>query len=322
MALRPFCRLRLGRAFLCTPSPEKSIKPFTLEECERYWAKRGFHLSRYEIALTYMVIGGVPFYMDSIRPDRTMADNIDAIYFDKDKARQEFKDVYTGLYSNSETYIEVIRQLGKRFYGMTRDELLKAVDKKGGGTFSDILDNLIDSGIIRSYTLYGGPRKQTVYQLVDFYTLFYLRFVENADFTSWRSVQRSKPFYTWAGNTFELLVIEHMPKLADALRIKEYATPFSWKGKTPDDEGVQVDLIIPATAERAIYICEMKFSEGKYTLSNDDVEEFARQISALKNAKIYKPSYSIYVALITSIGVTESKHKIHVNDIVTLDYLF
>ena len=298
------------------------LKPFTLEECERYWAKRGFHLSRYEIALTYMVIGGVPFYMDSIRPDRTMADNIDAIYFDKDKARQEFKDVYTGLYSNSEVYIEVIRQLGKRFYGMTRDELLKAVDKKGGGTFSDILDNLIDSGIIRSYTLYGGPRKQTVYQLVDFYTLFYLRFVENADFTSWRSVQRSKPFYTWAGNTFELLVIEHMPKLADALRIKEYATPFSWKGKTPDDEGVQVDLIIPATAERAIYICEMKFSEGKYTLSNDDVEEFARQISALKNAKIYKPSYSIYVAMITSIGVTESKHKIHVNDIVTLDYLF
>ena len=298
------------------------LKPFTLKECEKYWIKRGFHLSRYEIVLTYMVIGGVPFYMDSIRPDRTMADNINAIYFDKDKARQEFKDVYTGLYSSSEIYIEVIRQLGKRFYGMTRDELLKAVDKKGGGTFSDILENLIDSGIIRSYTLFGGPRKQTVYQLVDFFTLFYLRFVENSDFTSWRSLQRSKPFYTWAGNTFELLVLEHMPKLADALRIKEYATPFSWKGKTPDGEGVQVDLIIPATAERADYICEMKFSEGKYTLSNDDVEEFTKQISALKNAKIHKPSHSIYVTLVTTIGTTDSKHRIHVNEIVTLESLF
>lgn len=298
------------------------LKPFTLKECEKYWIKRGFHLSRYEIALTYMVIGGVPFYMDSIRPDRTMTDNINAIYFDKDKARQEFKDVYTGLYSSSEIYIEVVRQLGKRFYGMTRDELLKAVDKKGGGTFSDILENLIDSGIIRSYTLFGGPRKQTVYQLVDFFTLFYLRFVENSDFTSWRSLQRSKPFYTWAGNTFELLVLEHMPKLADALRIKEYATPFSWKGKTPDGEGVQVDLIIPATAERADYICEMKFSEGKYTLSNDDVEEFTKQISAVKKAKIHKPSHSIYVTLVTTIGTTDSKHKIHVNEIVTLESLF
>ena len=298
------------------------LKPFTLEECERYWAKRGFLLSKYEIALTYMVIGGVPYYMDSIRPDRTMADNINAIYFDKDKARQEFKDVYTGLYSNTETYIDVIRQLGKHFYGMSRDELLKAIGKKGGGSFSDILENLLDSGIIRSYTLWGGPRKQTVYQLVDFFTLFYLRFVENSNFTSWRSVQRSRPFYTWAGNTFELLVIEHMPQLAEALRIKEYATPFSWRGKTPDGKGVQIDLIIPATTERAEYLCEMKFSEGKYTLSNEDAEEFARQISALKDSKIHKPSHSIFVALVTSIGVTDSKHKIHVNDIVTLDSLF
>lgn len=298
------------------------LKPFTLAECERYWNRRGFHLSRYEIALTYMVIGGVPYYMDNVRPDRTMADNINAIYFDKDKARQEFKDVYTGLYSSSEIYIDVVRRLGKRFYGMTRDELLKAVDKKGGGTFTDILDNLIDSGIIRSYTLYGGPRKQTVYQLVDFFTLFYLRFVENTDFTSWRSVQRSKPFYAWAGNTFELLVLEHMPKLADALRIKEYATPFSWRGMTPDGEGVQVDLIIPATAERADYICEMKFSESKYTLSNDDAEEFTRQIAALNKSKIHRPSHSIYVALVTSLGVTDSRHRIHVNDIVTLDTLF
>ena len=93
-----------------------ALKPFTLAECERYWEKRGFHLSRYEVALTYMVIGGVPYYMDSFRPDRTMADNINTIYFSKDKARQEFKDVYAGLYSTSDVYIKVIRQLGKNFY--------------------------------------------------------------------------------------------------------------------------------------------------------------------------------------------------------------
>jgi len=269
-----------------------------------------------------MVIGGVPFYMDSIRPDRTMADNINAIYFDKEKARQEFKDVYTGLYSSSEIYINVIRELGKRFYGMTRDELLNAVDKKGGGTFSGVLENLMDSGIIRSYTLYGGPRKQTIYQLVDFFTLFYLRFVENSDFTSWRSLQRSKPFYTWAGNTFELLVIDHMPQLANALRIKEYATPFSWRGETPDGEGVQVDLIIPATAERADYICEMKFSEGKYTLSGDDAEAIMRKTSAVRSSKIHKPSHSIYITIMTTFGTTDSKHKTIINDILTLDSLF
>ena len=299
-----------------------SLKPFTLAECERYWENRGFHLSRYEIALTYMVIGGVPFYMDRFRPDRTMADNINSIYFNKDQARQEFKDVYTGLYSSSDVYINVIRLLGKKFYGMTRTELLKAVEKKGGGRFSDVLENLIDSGIIRSYSLYGGARKQTVYQLVDFFTLFYLRFVENSDATSWRSVQRSKPFYSWAGHSFELLALGHIQQLADALRIKEYETPFSWSGETPDGEGAQLDLIVPATAERADYICEMKFSEGKYTLKDEDAEEFARQIDALRNSSVHKPSHSIYIALVTSFGVTDSKHRSHINDIVILDDFF
>ena len=298
------------------------LKPFTLAECERYWEKRGFHLSRYEIALTYMVIGGIPYYMDSIRPDRTMADNINSIYFSKDKARQEFKDVYTGLYSGSELYMKVVRALGTTFYGMTREQLLKAVGKKGGGTFSDILENLLDSGVIRSYPRYGGPRKETIYQLTDFFSLFYLRFAEDPDFTSWRAVQRSRPFFTWAGNSFELLVQEHMPQLADALRIKEYATPFCWKGETPSGDGAQVDLIIPATSERAEYICEMKFSEGKYPLKDTDATDITNRITALSSSRIHKPTHSIFVAYVTTFGVSESKHRTHINDIVTLDELF
>lgn len=299
-----------------------ALKPFTLAECEHYWEKRGFHLSRYEVALTYMIIGGVPYYMDRFRPDRTMADNVNTIYFGKDRARQEFKDVYAGLYSTSDVYIKVIRQLGKYFYGMSRSQLLKALDKKGGGNFSEVLENLIDSGIIRSYTLYGGPRKQTIYQLMDFFTLFYLRFCENPDYTSWRSVQRSRPFYTWAGNTFELLVLEHLPQLADALRIKEYSTPFSWSGETSGGEGAQIDLVIPATAERADYICEMKFSESKYVLKEEDAEDITRHIDALMNSSIHRPTHSIYVALVTTFGMTDSKHRSHINDLVTLDSLF
>ena len=269
-----------------------------------------------------MIIGGVPYYMDRFRPDRTMADNVNTIYFGKDRARQEFKDVYAGLYSTSDVYIKVIRQLGKYFYGMSRSQLLKALEKKGGGNFSEVLENLIDSGIIRSYTLYGGKRKQTIYQLMDFFSLFYLRFCENPEYTSWRSVQRSRPFYTWAGNTFELLVLEHMPQITDALRIKEYSTPFSWSGETPGGEGAQIDLVIPATAERADYICEIKFSEGKYVLKEEDADDITRHIEALRNSSVHKPTHSVYVALVTTFGMTESKHRSHINDLVTLDSLF
>lgn len=113
-----------------------------------------------------------------------------------------------------------------------------------------------------------------------------------------------------------------MPQLVDALRIKEYATPYCWYGKTPEKEGVQVDLLIPATAERADYICEMKFSEGKYILKDSDAEDITDRISALRNSKIHKPTHSIYVVYVTTFGVSDSKHRSHINDIVTLDELF
>ena len=84
----------------------------------------------------------------------------------------------------------------------------------------------------------------------------------------------------------------------------------------------QIDLVIPATAERADYICEIKFSEGKYMLKEDDVDDITRHIEALRNSNIHKPTHSVYVTLITSFGVTESRHRSHLNDIITLDSLF
>ena len=66
----------------------------------------------------------------------------------------------------------------------------------------------------------------------------------------------------------------------------------------------------------------MQFSEGRYILKDDDAEEFTNQIAAFRNSSIHKPSHSVYVTLVTSFGSTESKHRSHINDIVTLDSLF
>ena len=67
---------------------------------------------------------------------------------------------------------------------------------------------------------------------------------------------------------------------------------------------------------------KMKFSEGKYILKDSDAEDITNRISALRNSKVHKPAHSIYVAYVTTFGVSESKHRSHINDIVTLDELF
>ena len=76
------------------------LVPFTLAECEKYYRKNGFRLSRYEMCVCYMALGGIPFYLDKLRNDLTITQNIDNIFFADEQIHQEFKDVYTGLYSS------------------------------------------------------------------------------------------------------------------------------------------------------------------------------------------------------------------------------
>ena len=298
------------------------LKPFTLAECEAYWKKRGFHLSRYEIAITYMAIGGIPYYMDRIHPDRTMADNINALFFDNDKARIEFRDVYTGLFSSSERYIDIVKALGRQFYGMTRSELIKSAKLSSGGTFSKLMSNLIESGVVKTYPRYGGLRVQTVYQLCDFFSIFYLRFIESGKKSSWRTLQRTQEFFDWAGRAFELLVAEHKLQLQDALRIKDADVPFCYKGLTPEGKIAQIDLALPAPQERADYICEIKFSEGKYAISADYEGKLMEKLEAFRTSSMHKKTHSLYLVMATTFGLTESKHNARVNMEVTLGDLF
>lgn len=91
-----------------------------------------------------------------------MLDNVirdDNIFFADERIHQEFIDVYAGLYASKERYVDVVKAFGGgQFYGMTQKELSSTLAMKSGGTLSKLLDNLIESGIIRSYPRYGKER--------------------------------------------------------------------------------------------------------------------------------------------------------------------
>ena len=205
---------------------------------------------------------------------------------------------------------------------MTRNELIEAAKISGGGTFTKLMSNLIESGIVKTYPRYGGKRVQTVYQLCDFFSIFCLTFVEPGKKTSWRSLQRTHEFFDWAGHAFELLVSEHTVQLKDALRIKYADATYSYLGPTPEGKTAQIDLVVPATTERTDYLCEMKYSEGKYAITTEYEEKLTEKLEALRNSSAHKRTHSILLVLVTTFGLTTSKHNGHVNMEVTLDELF
>ena len=299
------------------------LGPFSLSECRQYFQKRGFLMSDYEIALSYMAIGGIPYYMDRMQPDRTLNQNINEFYFANESIHQEFQDVYTGLFQSSEKYIDVVKALGTKFYGMTRNELLERTGLKGGGTFTKMMDNLSACGIIHTYPRYGGQRKEVVYQLYDFFSLFYLNFVrKNGVNRGWNAFQRSGEYDSWAGRTFEILCSCHIKKLQAILRVNNSGGDYCWRGQAPNGKNVQIDMIIPASDQRTDYICEMKFSENKYYITNDYEQKLLDKIDAFRASKNHKPSHSLMMVLVTSMGLGESTHNRVVNFTISLEDLF
>lgn len=299
------------------------LAPFSLAETGAYYRSKGFHMSDYEIALSYMAIGGIPYYMDRMRADRTLNQNINEFYFRNVTIDQEFRDIYTGLFQSAERYIDIVSSLAGKFYGMTRNELLEDTKLKGGGTFTRMMDNLQECGIVRSFSRYGKQRKETIYQLCDFFTLFYLNFVgHKKQRKDWTSFQRSHEYESWSGRTFELLCSRHIDRIRDALHIKSVGQDYCWSGQTPDGRNVQVDMVIPSLDERTDYLCEMKFSESRYFVTADYEKNLLDKLDAFRNSKNHKPSHSLLLVMVTTMGLGNSAHNHIVNAELTLADLF
>lgn len=300
------------------------LLPFTLNECEKFYKKSGFRLSRYEQALNYMIMGGIPYYLEKLEKEYTLTENIDRIFFQNPAIHQEFREVYTGLYATSERYIDVVKILSSKFYGLTRTEIINATGIEGGGTLTKIINNLEQSGIVREYPRYGGKRVEIVYQLKDFFTLFYLHFLAHKSTTkgNWKALQRNAEFFTWAGHSFEILAIEHLEKIKDKLRIATIDKNFCYSGVSSSGKGAQIDLVLIWNGERNDYLCEMKFSEQKYTVTADYQQNLLNKIDAFSNSSFHKSAHSIQLILITTMGLTQNEHSDAINQVITFEELF
>lgn len=300
------------------------LLPFTLAECEKYYRKNKFRLSRYEMCISYMALGGIPYYLDKLRNDRTITENIDDIFFADEGIHQEFQDVYAGLYASKDRYVDIVKALGTHFYGMTYSEIGEALGLKGGGTLSKLLENLKESGIIREYPRHGGKRVETIYQLKDFFSLFYLRFSLGRQIRKgqWNVTHGTPMFYTWAGETFELLCIEHLPQMQDALRLLSIDRNYCWKGISPDGNGAQIDLLLESKYARTDFLCEMKFSGAKYAISSSDEENIQNKIEAFAASKMHNKTHSLQVVLVTPQGLSKGEHSSIVNRVITMEDLF
>lgn len=217
--------------------------------------------------------------------------------------------------------MRIVEILSKNKYGMTRGELAKKAGLHPNGNFSGILQNLIDSGFVMK-TVYFSKRKEFVYQLGDFYTLFYFEFIKEhyGEGHYWsNSVDLSKR-RAYFGLAYELLCKKHLRQIKNALGISGInATSYSRLfGDDEDDKGGQIDLLIDQR-DNVADIFEIKFSTNEFEINKEYHRNLLNKIERFQEANAKK---SIVLVLITTCGLKDNLYFSFVNKAITIGELF
>jgi uncharacterized protein len=299
------------------------INPFTLRECELLLEPKNSVLDRYQILQLYMVFGGIPFYWNEITPGKSAFQNINNICFTENGLlRDEFPNLFRSLFNNYQNHEAIINALAKKAKGLTREEIVEMSGLSNGGSTTKILNELEESGFIRKYVPFGKLLRNSLYQLVDFYSLFYLRFIKNTnpmDMPNWLTFLDNPVYRAWSGYAFEQICLYHLLQIKQALGISGVQTSVSsWRSMSKEN-GAQVDLIIDRR-DQIINLCEMKFSINTFAIDKKYAEELRNKISLFKQETGTRKT--VLLTMATTYGIKANSYSSLVQNSLSMDDLF
>lgn len=304
---------------------EIKLSPFNLHECEEYFKQNGFKISRYDIVQSYMVFGGIPFYLGYMDKNLSLAQNIDNIFFKRGaRLASEYDRLFSSVFANSDEIKRIVIVLAKRHSGFTRREILQQLKIEDSGNFSKMLDALVASDFVERYIPFGESKRNTHFRLVDPFCLFFLRFVggkNEIDENFWRYNVTSPSVNSWRGFAFEGVCFRHIPQIKQALGISGVVTSqSSWSLKGDDNiDGTQIDMLIDRN-DNVVNMCEMKFYNEEFTVNKQYHTVLVHRQNVLSGMMPRRKA--IHSTLITTFGLTHNEYSGDFQQVITIDVLF
>ena len=292
------------------------LAPFNIGEVAQYLRSRNIDWSSKQIAECYMVMGGTPYYLSLLDKSKTLNANVDALYFNKHgELRTEYGFLFRSLFNDSTIYSKITEILSKTSDGLTLKEIAEHLETSKGGSLSAVLKNLCDCDFLAEYHAFGKKQRDTIYKLVDFYSLFYLKFVKNGILSNWTSTPDDPVCKTWFASAFELLCFYHIDYIKRALGISGVATEISSWRYNGTEGGAQIDLVIDRRDD-VINLCEIKFSRFQYAITSQ-YAEYLEERKELFRA-VTKTRKSLRITMITLNGIKPGKYTDIISDDINL----
>lgn len=269
-----------GTGFLGRINHKITLNELSLHESNVLLDKMGFKGSVLERFMLLAITGGVPWYLELIKPGMTASENIKKLCFEPDGILvDEFKYIFHDLFPERRGEIcrRIVECLVK--HAAEYQDITEFVDYPSGGPLSEYLEELITSGFVSrdfSWALKTGLlSKLSKYRLRDNYLRFYLRYIAPhlgkikkgqykstslSSFPGWDSIM---------GLQFENIVLNNRKLIHDQLGIKSediVCDNSYFQRKTLKQRGCQIDYLIQ-TKHKTLYVCEIKFLRKEIDVS-------------------------------------------------------
>ncbi len=300
-------------------SADFCLEELPLRDAAQFWDGVRERISGYEILKVLGVTGGVPRYLEEIRPHQSAEENIRRMCFDRAGILYgEFDRIFSDLFSSrAQLFTEVVEALANGSRSLS--ELGKALGKSTA-TLSPYLNDLVQAGFVTddpTWNLKTMKMSQLKrFRLSDNYLRFYLKYIAPNKKGIERGTYRSVPLNglpEWdgvMGLQFENLVLNNVPALVNALHMPWSDVAFYgpyFQRATKRQQGCQVDLLIQ-TRYRSVILCEVKFSSSNVGM------EVVHQMREKQERIALSRGWSIRSALIHVNGVTAEVRQSQVFD--------
>lgn len=306
------------------------LAPFSLYEVEQFLIqKKGIRWNRYQILEAYMILGGIPYYLDMLEKGLPFDKNIDNLFYREGAPlRTEYAFLFRSLFKSSTIYQQVVETVAKKNKGLTLKEIKEFLGSEDSGKLSEVLDNLCKCDFIRKYSAYGKKKNGNLYQLTDLFSLYYLKFIDGRtglDEHFWSNIKENAR-NAWSGYAFEQVCLHHIGQIRNKLSIKGVLTNIcSWSSPKQIDKdgtewpGAQIDLLL-CRGDHVIDICEMKYCESRFVVT----QEYEAHLREWTNTFVHftKAKDAIHTVLVTTYGLKENLYSGSIYDTVTMDDLF
>jgi AAA+ ATPase superfamily predicted ATPase len=302
-----------GTGFFGRISHKITLNELSLNECNALLYKMGFRGSLLEKHTILAITGGIPWYLELMKPGVSASENIKKLCFEPDGIlADEFKYIFHDLFPEKRGVIcrKIVECLVKN--AKEYNEIVADVGYPSGGPLTDYLDELIISGFIsRDYSWAfktGQLTKLSKYRLRDNYLRFYLRYIAphlNKIAKNQFKAMSLSSFPGWdgiIGLQFENIVLNNRALIHAKLGIKPEEiicdNPY-FQRNTSVQQGCQIDYLIQ-TRHKTLYICEIKFLRKE--IDTSVIHSVKEKISRLALPR----GFACLPVLIHANGVSES----------------